>query len=800
MNINLIVCTDKQFGIGKENIIPWHYSRDLQYFKRYTINTKSNKKNVVIMGNNTYKSLPNGNRPLKDRLNIVLTRDTELTKNNNNNVLSAELFLSTSVLYFNSTIDILKFLEKNKKNINEAWVIGGSKVYTEFLDLQIVKNIYLTVIPGHDFNCDVFFPNKYLKSFNLKDRLIEEDYNTNSYSIQKDKLQFFLYEYMNKEELKYLNTINKILDKGVEKLDRTKIGTVSAFGKSFKYNIRNYRLPLFTHRKMFARGIIEELLFFISGKTDTKLLESKNVNIWKGNTSREFLDSRNLNHLKEGDMGAGYSFQLRHFGANYVDAETDYINKGFDQLKYVIDLIKRDPNSRRILFSYWNPLDLKKVALPSCFLKDTQVLTNKGYVEIQNLTLNDIVYTHKGEWHKIKSLYSRKYEGLIYYISCQHNTKYIKTTEEHPFYVTDGIKGLPYWCKANELQEKHLLCMPINKNKNVKILTSTKLEKKEITYEDCYMFGYYLNTGYTNTHKTKYYISIYDSDLLNVSNNLDNLSLISEYNSVDNKEYSKYEIINYKYKTYLKELGSKRYNKRIPEWIVDLPQKYLTYFLKGYNNNNLDEFVIQSKQVAYNLQRIFAKLQLYTSIIYRPNEKKKYKLSIVKNCSLIDNNYQYFKIQSILAKTQSVNVYNIEVEKDNSYIVQNITVHNCHILYQFYIDSSKNELSCSFYQRSSDFVLAANFNIVSAAVLTFMLCHITGYKPGKVIHNIGDVHIYKNHIEETKKMLNKNPHNFPILNIEDPEKKIKEITDFTYENFKILLYKSYDKYNFKMAV
>ena len=53
MNINLIVCTDKQFGIGKENTIPWHYSRDLQYFKGYTINTKSNKKNVVIMGNNT---------------------------------------------------------------------------------------------------------------------------------------------------------------------------------------------------------------------------------------------------------------------------------------------------------------------------------------------------------------------------------------------------------------------------------------------------------------------------------------------------------------------------------------------------------------------------------------------------------------------------------------------------------------------------------------------------------------------------------------------------------------------------
>ena len=107
-------------------------------------------------------------------------------------------------------------------------------------------------------------------------------------------MHFTLLSYKNKDELKYMDTICKILNKGIDKMDRTKVGTLSTFGKSFTYNIRNYRLPLFTHRKMFYRGIIEELLFFISGKTDTKLLESKNVNIWKGNTTREFLDSRNL--------------------------------------------------------------------------------------------------------------------------------------------------------------------------------------------------------------------------------------------------------------------------------------------------------------------------------------------------------------------------------------------------------------------------------------------------------------------------------------------------------------------------
>lgn len=816
MNINLIVCSDSVFGIGKNNTLPWHYSKDLKYFKRYTISEQLNKINIVIMGNNTYKSIPENLRPLKYRLNIVLTKE----KVNN---LDHELNpLNTNLLYFNDILSILYYLEKNKKYIDTVWVSGGSSIYAQFLDLHIVNNIYLTAITNLNFNCDTFFPNKYLKYFKMIDRRIDYEYNKTSYSINKDELHFILYTYNNKDENKYLNTIRKILEKGVSKIDRTQVGTLSTFGKSFTYNIRNYRLPLFTHRKMFYRGIIEELLFFISGKTDTKILESKNVNIWKGNTSREFLDSRNLNHLKEGDMGAGYSFQLRHFGAEYTNADMDYSNEGFDQLKYVIDLIKRDPNSRRILFSYWNPTDLDKVALPSCFLKDSLVLTNNGYVPIQNLTIEDKVYTHKGNWEKIKSIYSYKYNGLIYYISCQSNTKYIKTTPEHPFYVIEknNIGSIPYWCKAEELNKDHVLCLPINKNQKLIKLNKDDYcnycnnscinqHNKDITYEDCYFFGYFLKTG-TYNNKNEYFISIYDSDLVFINNYYDYLETVSEHspfnitntdiNDMNNRNYTKFKITDYNYYSYLRAFGNKKFNKTIPEWIVNLPHKYLTYFIKGFNINNKNKFLVRSKKLAYTLQRIFAKLNLYLSITFLPKKRNSYSLKLIKNSNLIDENFQYFPIKSIISKTHITDVYNMEVENDNSYIVQNIAVHNCHILYQFYINQDTNELSCSFYQRSSDFVLAANFNIVSAAVLTFMLCHITGYKPGKIIHTIGDVHIYKNHIEETKKMLKNKPYNFPILHINDPDKKIKNIEEFTYDDFKILLYKSHDKYNFKMAV
>lgn len=798
MKFNLIACVDNNYGIGRDNTIPWFYSKDLQHFKKLT----SEKNNIVIMGYKTYLSLPLNNKPLKNRINIVLT--TQKIKSNNENLL-----------YFNDILSILIYLENNKKAINNVWIIGGETIYKQFLDLHIISNIYITKIYQQSFNCSTFFPSNYLKYFTLKDSYIDEEYNKYSFSINKDKLIFELYTYKNKDEIKYLECINKILTKGIYKLDRTNIGTISLFGKSFKYNIRNYRLPLFTHRKMFYRGIIEELLFFISGKTDTKILENKKVNIWKGNTSREFLDSRNLTHLQEGDMGAGYSFQLRHFGANYIDANADYSKQGFDQLEYVIDLLKNNPNSRRILFSYWNPMDLNKVALPSCFLKNTLVLTQNGYQQIQDIKLNDLVYTHKGNWKPINNIQMKIYNDNIYSITCRYNNKYIKTTKEHPFYVIDYkydndyiLSKNPYWCEAKDLNiNKHLLCMPINKNEKLyKLFLNNKL--KDISLEQCYVLGYFLKNGYISYNK-EYYIYIakdknYIYDRLNL-----HLHLVKTQNR-ENSKYNNYLINNAEWHDILKEFGSKIYNKRIPEWIQDLPKLNIIQFITGLNdayNNKMHNinYKILSKHIAFSLQRLFAKLKIFLSIKFIHNKSNtypryKYELEVIENYKLIDDNYIYFQISNIEIKYKNTEVYNFEVDDDNSYIVQNIAVHNCHILYQFYVNTDKNELSCSFYQRSSDFVLAANFNVVSAAVLTFMLCHITGYKPGKIIHNIGDTHIYSNHIEETKKMLNNKPYNFPIMYIDDPKKKINNITDFKYENFKLLLYNSYEKYNFKMAV
>jgi thymidylate synthase len=168
-------------------------------------------------------------------------------------------------------------------------------------------------------------------------------------------------------ESQYINLIKHILENGISKDDRTGIGTLSIFSYNMKFNLRE-SFPLLTTKKVYWKGVVEELLWFISGSTDSNILKEKGVKIWEGNSSREFLDSRGLSHYDQGDIGAGYGFQWRHFGAKYTNMYDSYEGKGVDQLKDVIYKIKNTPDDRRIIMSAWNPTDLDKMALPPCHI------------------------------------------------------------------------------------------------------------------------------------------------------------------------------------------------------------------------------------------------------------------------------------------------------------------------------------------------------------------------------------------------------------------------------------------------
>lgn len=164
------------------------------------------------------------------------------------------------------------------------------------------------------------------------------------------------------EEYQYTRLIRNVLDNGETRPDRTGTGTIALFAPpSFRFSLADMTLPLLTTKRTFLRGIVEELLWFVQGCTDSKKLSEKGVKIWDGNGSKEFLEGRGLGHRREGDLGPVYGFQWRHFGAAYVDADHDYTGEGVDQIAEVIQKIKENPTDRRIILSAWNP----KGAFPS---------------------------------------------------------------------------------------------------------------------------------------------------------------------------------------------------------------------------------------------------------------------------------------------------------------------------------------------------------------------------------------------------------------------------------------------------
>jgi thymidylate synthase len=198
--------------------------------------------------------------------------------------------------------------------------------------------------------------------------------------------------YVNNEELNYKNLVKNILDNGCIRKDRTNVGTMSLFAPSSMSFDLTDTFPLLTLKKGFLRAIFEELMLYIRGQTDNNILKEKNIHIWDGNTTREFLDSRGLNHLPEGDMGETYGFNMRHYGGTYVDCKTKYGKKnGFDQLDYVIDLIKNDPHSRRILINLWNPKTSCNAALPSCLHQ------YQFYVNTEKKTLSVQIYLRSSD-------------------------------------------------------------------------------------------------------------------------------------------------------------------------------------------------------------------------------------------------------------------------------------------------------------------------------------------------------------------------------------------------------------------
>lgn len=165
---------------------------------------------------------------------------------------------------------------------------------------------------------------------------------------------------MNEYDYQYKNILKKILDRNCKSNDRTGVGTIKIPSATLRVDLQDYSsdkkiLPILSLRKIYPRVVFEELKWMLSGSTDANVLKDKNIHIWDGNTTREFLDGRGLTHLREGHIGKGYGKQFRDFS-------------GVDQFQAVIDTLLHNPESRRNLISLWNVGELHEMALPPCHL------------------------------------------------------------------------------------------------------------------------------------------------------------------------------------------------------------------------------------------------------------------------------------------------------------------------------------------------------------------------------------------------------------------------------------------------
>jgi thymidylate synthase len=167
----------------------------------------------------------------------------------------------------------------------------------------------------------------------------------------------------------YLDLCRHVLEHGTFKMDRTKTGTKSVFGYQMRFDLSE-GFPLLTTKKVHLRSIIHELLWFISGNTNIKYLVDNGVRIWnewpyeifkkskdyQGESMNDFVEKIKSDDdfaTKYGDLGPVYGAQWRNFN-------------GIDQLQYILDELKNNPNSRRMILSAWNPSEIHSMALPPC--------------------------------------------------------------------------------------------------------------------------------------------------------------------------------------------------------------------------------------------------------------------------------------------------------------------------------------------------------------------------------------------------------------------------------------------------
>lgn len=379
------------------------------------------------------------------------------------------------------------------QNIRDVIVIGNEPLYSMFI--EDAEHIYATLFYADfmgDDDGNVFPLQQFGEQFEIDtygdvcERASDDDgrvlrWRSVSYKRRcRDEKQH--------NEHVYLDCLRRIIrsQRGDVRDDRTQIGTLSTFGCQWRFDVSS-SVPFMTTKQLAWKSVIKELLWFLRGETDSKILEAQGVGIWKGNTTREFLDTRGLNDYREGDLGPLYGFNLRHFGATYEGCNADYRGKGYDQIKVLIDGIKSDPYSRRHMMTTFDPSVVSKSVLAPCHGICIQFYVEKDATSDATRHLSCHVYNRSQDMFLGVPFNIASYAVLLYLIAKLCEDDYI-TIKPKDLIISTGDTHI----YINHIEQVHEQCSR-NILPHPKLVVSDSVRTKpleDITVDDFDIIGY----------------------------------------------------------------------------------------------------------------------------------------------------------------------------------------------------------------------------------------------------------------------------------------------------------------------
>lgn len=565
-------------------------------------------------------------------------------------------------------------------------------------------------------------------------------------------------------ENQYIKSLLDVVRNGEESNnDRTGTGTIR-LTTGYRFVFSNCVIPLLRGKLVNPWNALTEVIWILLGRNDLAWLKTNGVNYWDQWVK------------PDGTFGNIYGPMMRN-------------QSGFDQLVYVINKLNSSKESRQALINLWHGADLENQALPPCFTEGKHYVSclNGEYKLIENVNIGDFVLTDDGSYQKVLNTMKTQFNGKIKKIKHKLSNNEIESTLNHPFLIerksnfnTDNKFKNKYINSEDIIKGDYFNLSKLNIEKinsldfeyEVKIKGDKFKIKKEsiIKPEEYYLMGYYLGNGWTENKienkecKHKYFVSIPDfkrKEILNKINKCASLGIAN--NSGENVK--KFQGANIKWWTILNNFGSGALNKFIPDFIFQLNDELILQFLKGYFdadgcNTKTYEFTSTtiSPNIAYGIQKLFSKLnrQCIVTKTLKPektiilgrevNQNHVYAISVAyennENTFLIDENNKVL-IEDINEIDYNGFVYNLSVENNPTYTVNNIITHNCHFLYHPLIVNDKLHLHCG--QRSSDSFLGVPYDYMLFYFIQEILCYWTDTIPGNIIHTNNDYHIYQNH-------------------------------------------------------